>query len=126
MELNTKSAICLTSALSYYNLSDEIVTKAYVLVDASFYKKTGGQCILFRKRSPYWEVGIDEKKGFNITSIDRTIVESAFYKSHTGWDGTQAIKYSIDNKITTVQKLYEMAKKLDYLKKIRAHLEVFI
>ena len=66
MELNTKSAICLTSALSYYNLSDEIVIEPVVLVDASFYKRTD-QCVLFRKRTPNWKIGIDEKEGFNIT-----------------------------------------------------------
>lgn len=124
-ELNTRSAICLSSALSYYDLSDQIVTRPFVLVDATFYIKTD-QCILFRKRNPKWDIGIEQKEGFKITSIERTIVESVYHKSHTGWDGIKALKYSIENKITTVTKVHEIAKKLGCEKKILPNLEVFI
>ena len=120
-----KSAICLTTSLSYYQLSDDIVQKPIFLVSHSF--KSKKQSIhLFRKRNPYWSVGITQKKGFCITSLERTIVESMIYKKWTGHEGFTALKKAVTKGKTDIFQVIELSKKLGYSRRLAPYFEVFL
>lgn len=122
--LNYKAAICLQTALTFYELSDEFINVPSLLVDNTTYShdKT---IHLFRKRKPHWDKGINEEDGFLITSIERTIVESMVYKKWAGWEGIKALRLVLKEKKTDIYKISKIAKELGYYKRIEKNLEVF-
>ena len=120
-----KNAICLTTALSYYQLNDDIITTPVFLVDHSLKSKKQSIC-LFRKRNPCWSIGIQQKKGFLITSLERTIVESMIYKKWTGQKGLTALKQAILERRTNIFKVIKLSKQLGYSKRLAPYFEVFL
>ena len=123
--ISGKSALCLGDALSYYQLSDEIVTTPMFMVDHGV--KTNVDAIrLYRARNPKWEVGIEKKKGFWITSLERSIVESMIHKDKVGHEGYSALKKAIFSNKTNIFKIIKMAEKLGYKKRLAPYFEVFI
>lgn len=126
--INGKSAICLITALSYYGLSDEIVTKPWFLVE---HKKVEGlqkkNIHLFRKRDPKWQIGIKKKNGFFITSIERSIVEClAYKKTITGYEGVYALRKAIQKKLIKLDSVYDIAEKLGYMRRVSGILEAYL
>ena len=80
--IGTPSAISLLSALSYYNLTDTIPNKIWLIVPIS--KRTRRRDLrLLRITNPHWDIGIDKKQGYWITSINRTLVDIFIYKKHS-------------------------------------------
>lgn len=123
--INNKSAVCLNDALSYHQLSNEIVTKPVFIVDHSV-KSSINTIRLHRARDPKWEIGIDRKKGFWVTSLERSIVESMVHTDKTGREGYIALKKAIFDKKTTIFKVIKMAEALGYKKRLAPYFEVFI
>ena len=118
------SAICLLSALEHYNLTDHIVKKTWLMVPIA--KRTSIANIrLFRKKSPRWNVGIENKKLYSITNIERTLVESMVYRRRLGSDvAIFALKKAIKSNKTTLNKVWNMAGELGYKNRIKSIIEV--
>ena len=107
-----KSAVCLMSALSQYNLTDEIPKQTWLLVNAdgrSYHKDIR----LYRSRNPNWKIGILKADGYQITSLERTIVDAIKLKKKFGNLGIEALKKALKEKLTTASKIMDMATKLD-------------
>ena len=121
------SAICLQSALSYYNLTDIIPKKVWILVSAT---KTSHQkdLRLWRRRQPKWNIGIKTIGKLKITSIERTIVECLRHKELIGGPGEaiSALKRAFNDKKTTTTKLLSMANKLKVKDRILPYLEALL
>ncbi len=120
------SAICLTSALSYYRLTDIVVTKPWILVDHTTTSRS--KIIqLFRKRNPMWDIGIEDIDGIRITSVERTIVESIAYRNTlTGYEGIYALRKAIFQHKVNLQDLMKIARQLGYTKRVDSVLEAYL
>lgn len=106
------SAVCLLSALSFYNLTDEIPRKVWLMVEAD--RRSYRRDIrLFRSRDPKWNVGIDNADGYRITNVERTIVECLVHQKKLGHLGIEALKRAIKDKKTKLGKVMDMATKLN-------------
>ena len=117
------SAICLISALSYYGISDVIPRKTWIMVPhtkRSQYKELKLQ----RTRAPTWDVGIDAHNGYNITNIERTIVEAICNRTTIGTQiAIEALRRSVQSKKTTLSKIMSMAKQLEVLHRVLPYIE---
>lgn len=119
------SAICLLSALSYYNLTDEIPKKTWVMVPHS--KLSRHQNLyLVRIRSPRWDVGIDKHEGFWITSIPRTIADAFAHPQIIGSQvAIDSLRRAINENLTSIGAIYEMALELHIGHRILPYVELF-
>lgn len=107
--LGYPSAVCLFSALSYYNLTDEIPKKIWMMVKDNKTSRRH-EIRLFRHRNPHWEIGINKTKAFWITNVARTIIDIFAHPQIVGANiATQALKQAIKEKQTTVREIYEMS-----------------
>jgi len=124
--LGKDSAICLLSALSYYELTDVIPRKVWVMVPVN--KRSMRKSLhLFRARSPKWNVGIIKKSSFQITSLERTLIDCFLndkYFSKT--EIIHSIKESLRNRLTSGTKILKMSDQLGVKSKILPYLEVII
>lgn len=115
--IGVKSAVCLISALAFYDLIDEIPKKIWLLVEID--KKTQIESIrLFRSREPNWDTGVLNEDGYMITDINRSIVDSIVQSSEIGDLGLKALKSALKTKKTTGDEIIAMAKKLGSLNKV--------
>jgi predicted transcriptional regulator of viral defense system len=123
LRIKGRSAICLLSALSIYNLTDLIPKKVWLLVDKQ--KRTiHSDLRLFRTRNPHWKTGIVQNRGYAITSIERTLVECLVHRRLLGTNtAIAAIKTAIARKETTLSKLVDMAVKLEVYHRILPYIE---
>ncbi len=112
LRLNSKSAVCLLSALEFYHLTDLISKKVWLMVDKQ--KRTAKTDIrVFRTASPHWEIGICREKGYSITTIERTLVDCLIQRKLIGTHtAIKAIKTAISRKETTMAKVINMAARL--------------
>ncbi len=119
-------AICLWSALVYYDLTDEIDLKTWVMV-SSERRKTHKNIRLVRLKDPHWKIGIIKEKDYWVTSLERTIIDSLTYPRYVGtMAATTALKRALQSKLINISNLVEMASQLGSLKKIYPRLEAFI
>lgn len=110
--IKRQSAVCLISALSHYNLTDEIPKQTWLLVNAegrSYHKDIR----LYRSRNPNWKIGIVKADGYQITSLERTIVDAIKLKKKIGNLGIEALKKALKEKLTTASKVMDIATKLN-------------
>ena len=123
-KVGKRTAICLLSALTYYGLTDTIAKQIWVMVEAS--KRIKSPNIkLYRARDPRWKIGIVEKQGYSITSLERTVVDSLTLKSVVSPRiGIEALKKAISNHQTTASKILEIASRLGVKHRILAYIEV--
>ena len=123
LRIRGRSAICLLSALSVYNLTDVIPKKVWLLVDKQ--KRTIHTDLrLFRTRNPHWKTGIVQNHGYAITSIERTLVEGLVHRRLLGTKtAIAAIKIAITRKETTLSKLIDIAVKLKVEHRIFPYIE---
>ena len=120
------SAICLLSALEYYDLSDEISQKIWVMVPRNKRSKRK-EVKLFRCSNPEWVIGIKKSKEFWITNIDRTLIDCLYYQKYLGpFIAIKAIKIAIADKKTTLLNIANMAKKLGRYEKIKSYIEAIL
>jgi predicted transcriptional regulator of viral defense system len=124
--LKCKYAICLLSALSYHQLTDQIVDDVWVLIDhSSAIRHTGIRFL--RKRDPMWDRGIECMDGIYITDINRTLVESIIYKSKLGPNETySALLNAINHNKTKPWDIMKMAKSMGVVERIEKYMEPFI
>ena len=71
----TPSAICLGSALQHYGLSERLTGKIQILIPYEASVPKSRTLKVIRSRAPNWNIGINKKKKFAITSLERTIVD---------------------------------------------------
>ena len=123
LRIGTSSAVCLLSALEYYDLTDAISRAVWLLVPAE--KQTRFKGVrLFRKRNPQLEIGIVQKEGYQITSLERTLAECLAEHRRIGVKiAVQALRYAISKKKTTLSKVANAAIHLGVFEKIRPYLE---
>lgn len=117
-----KSAVCLISALAYYNLIDEIPKQTWLLVNTNqrSYQK---DIRLFRSHKPRWNIGIEIADGYQISNIERTIVDAIGYQHRLGNIGIEALKKALREKLTSANKVMEMATRLKVVDKILPYLQ---
>lgn len=104
-----KSVIGGVTALFHYNLIEQVPRSIWVLVP--YEKKTTDRfyrCIR-TKASP--TIGVVERTGYRITGIERSIIEAFRYSSKIGLrTAVQAMKGALSQKLTSENKIYEMAR----------------
>lgn len=121
--VGTESAVCLLSALSYYQLTDLIPKQVWLMVPAS--KRTSNKSVkLFRTRKPSWKIGIEKHNGYKITDLERTLVDSLSNKSVISKRvGIDALKLAIYEKKTNLNKIIKMANALEVKHRILPYIE---
>ncbi len=123
LRVGSPSAICLLSALSYYDLTDAIARKTWIMVPAS--KRTRYYDLkLLRSRNPNWQIGIEKGQGYWITTLERTIVDALCARTRIGTQvATGALRKAVQSKKTTLGKIMDMAKQLGVVHRIRSYIE---
>lgn len=125
IRVGKQSAICLLSALAYYNLTDQIPKKIWIMLPArkrSIHKDLR----VFRSRNPKWKIGIADHKNFKITTIERTIVESLVNRKILGSTVVmEALRKALKEKKTNLNAILEMGKKLNLDNRIFHIIEAF-
>lgn len=123
MRIDGPSAVCLLSALAFYGITDHIPKKVWLLVPEN--KHTAHKDIrLLRSRSPHWKIGIEKHKGYSITNIERTIVDSLVLKRILSVQiGMSAFKSALSDKKTTLDKVFKMTKALGVDHRVKAYIE---
>lgn len=119
-------AICLWSALVFYDLTDEIDRETWVWVPLS--KRVKSKSIhAVRRANPQWRTGIDKHEGYWITSIERTLVEALAYPRYIGTLAAHsAMRRALSKKQTDISKILTMAKQLNFFHRIENVLETYI
>lgn len=120
------SCICLLSALEHYHLTDEITRGTWILVPNN--KQIQGKDLkLVRSRNPHWNTGIEKRKGYWITTIDRTLIDAIVYKRFFGTQiPLSALKQALAEKKITLRSFNNMAKKMGVAERVRPYIEIFI
>lgn len=119
-------AICLWSALVYYDLTDEIDRKTWVMAPSNR-RRTYINIRMVRVKNPQWNIGILREESYWITTLERTIIDCLVYHRFVGtMAATVALKRAIQAKMTNISNLIDMASRLGCLKKVYPRLEVFI
>lgn len=123
MRIGKPAAVCLISALSFYDLTDTIPRKIWLMVPHEKRSKHKDLRLL-RTRNPLWKTGVDRHPEFWITSIDRSIVDMLTYRSLFGSQlALDALREAIRKKKTTLSNILEMANKLEVSHRIRPYIE---
>lgn len=121
-KLKEKSAICLWSALSYYNITEQVPSTIWAIVpypyDSKYVKP-------LRLKDPRWEIGIVEHNGFSITSIERTLIECFLNPKYVAVSESFAsLKEALKDKKTSMKKLLTIAEQLGVKEKIYPFIEI--
>jgi predicted transcriptional regulator of viral defense system len=121
-KLKEKSAICLWSALSYYNITEQVPSTIWAIVpypyDSKYVKP-------LRLKDPRWEIGIVEHNGFSITSIERTLIECFLNPKYVAVSESFAsLKEALKDKKTSMKKLLTTAEQLGVKEKIYPFIEI--
>lgn len=120
--MGDKSCICLFSAFYYYGITDEIPDRVWVYVPISKYSHLENLKIV-RKRNPHWDIGIINKKGVMITNIHRTVIDALSDKKHvTESESMKIARTALKEKLTTLNELVLMAKKLNVYNRVKLKL----
>jgi predicted transcriptional regulator of viral defense system len=107
-----KSAICLLSALEFYNLTDQITDTVWIMVPQEK-RCSSKKLTLFRRRMPQWSIGIKRHRGFRITNIERTLIDCLTYPSKVPkMEAIAALKKALRQKKTDLSKVFQMAERL--------------
>lgn len=121
--VGSTSAICLLSALEFYNLTDQIPKKTWLMVPAD--KKTTNRKIrLLRSRNPMWKIGIIKKDGYQVTSIERTLVDCLINRTSIGSSvAIKALKEALSSEKTKLADIIKVAKKMKVYHRIELIIE---
>ena len=121
--VGSTSAICLLSALELYNLTDQIPKKTWLMVSAD--KRTANNKIrLLRSRNPMWKIGIIKEDGYQVTSVERTLVDCLIHKKLIGSSvAMEAIKEALSSKKTKLADIIKVAKKMKVYHRIELIIE---
>ena len=119
------SAVGLISALVFYNLTDEIPKKVWLIVEIKK-RSIRKEIQLFRCKNPHWNIGIINADGYKITNLERTIIDLINYQSRFGNTGIQALKKALHEKRTTLQKIVNMAEDLGVGSRLSPYIQVLL
>lgn len=120
--LGKPSCICLWSAASFYDLTDEIIDKTWAYVPYGKFSHLDS-IVVVRKRNPKWEIGIEEIEEIRITTIERTIIDAMTSRRHFSRSSAfKLAKQALKNELTTLKKLQNMARDLGVLKRVESEL----
>jgi predicted transcriptional regulator of viral defense system len=122
--LGEPSVICLWSALSFHQLTEQVPEQVWAYVSIGKYSHLNTVRVV-RKINPFWDIGIETIEGVRITDVNRTLIDALYDKKHISEAESfkmvlQALK---DNK-TTIKKLADMAQKLGVSKKLKLKLSL--
>ncbi len=120
------SAICLHSALHYYGLDHDIPEKCWIMVP--FTKRCAHKSIrVYRSRNPRWDIGINSQDGFQITTLERTLVDALTNPRAIELDqAIAALKVALDKNLTDFHKIIAMAGKLNLVNKISQLIQIMV
>lgn len=105
------------SALAYHCLTDIVPTQIWVFVPSN--RRTENPIYRLIRTSKNTSVGIEKHRWFQITSLERTIVDSFRYASKVGIDvGLLAGRQAVREQRTSAEKILEMARSLGFEKYI--------
>ena len=123
--MGDKSAICLLSALSFYQLTDIIPKKVWIMVDAKKRSRNKNLKIL-RKRNAKWSIGIIKTRQYQITSVERTLIDCLLDASFPKAEVLSSIRLAITNQMTDGTKILKMAEKLKVKDKVLPYLQAIV
>ena len=108
------SAIAGLTALFHYNLIEEVPNQIWVLVKSQInHRNDNSRYRLIRTKSSF-KSGIKKHDFFQITNLERTLIESRRYSSKIGLStGISACRKALNNGMTTEKKMANMADKLN-------------
>lgn len=121
-KLKERSAICLWSALSYYNITEQVPSLIWAIVpypyDSKYVKP-------IRVKEPRWDIGIVKHDGFSITSIERTLIECFLSPKYVAVSESFAsLKEALKDKKTSMKKLLATSDDLGVTDKIYPFIEI--
>jgi len=121
-KLKEKSAICLWSALSYYQITEQVPSMIWAILPYPYDSKYVRP---LRLKDPQWDIGIEKHDGFLITSIERTLVESFLNPKYVAAsEAFASLKLALKDKKTSMIKLLATAEQLGVKEKIYPFIEI--
>lgn len=123
MIVGKPSALCLLSALSHHQLTDIIPKATWIMVPNK--KRTQHSKLrIFRTINPRWTIGIQKENGYQVTDVDRTLVDCLTQKRLIGTQtAIEALRQAIKNKNTTLDRVLKMAARLKVAHRIIPYIE---
>ena len=122
--LGEPSAICLWSALSFHELTEQVPEQIWVYVPIEKYSHLNTVRVV-RKRNPLWEIGIETVEGIRVTDINRTLIDALNDKKHISEaESFKMTVQALKDKKTTIKKLAEMANRLGVGKRLKLKLSL--
>jgi predicted transcriptional regulator of viral defense system len=117
-----EAAIGGLSALFYYNLIEQVPTQTWVIVTPRVWTKEKGYRLLRTKLGT--DIGVEDKEGFRIVSIERALIESLRFSTKIGTaTALKAVRAALKNKQTNLAKLRKMANALKLEPTLVRHIE---
>jgi len=118
------SAVCLLSALEFYNLTDEIPNRIWMMVPES--KRVRSEALkIVRCRQPKWDKGFHKNKDYWITTIERTLIDCIVYKRIVGQQvALSALKLALREKRIKLGNLYEIARSIGAARALKPYIEI--
>lgn len=111
------------TALSYYGLTEEVPDRIWILVPPEIRSPSLKYRVIRTKQS--LEIGILEKDGYRIVSVERAILDGLWYRSKIGEAmALAAARRAIKTKRVTRQKLFNTAQELDQIKILEKYWEL--
>lgn len=121
-KLKEKSAICLWSALSYYDITEQLPSLIWAIVPYPYDSKYVRP---IRLKEPRWDIGIVEHDGFSITSIERTLIECFLNPKYVAVsEAFASLKSALKDKKTSMKKLLSTAEALGVKDRIYPFIEI--
>lgn len=121
-KLKEKSAICLWSALSYYDITEQVPSLIWAIVPYPYDSKYVRPV---RLKDPQWDIGIIKHDGFSITSIERTLIECFLNPKYVAVsEAFASLKSALKDKKTSMKKLLVTAEQLGVKEKVYPFIEI--
>ena len=122
-----KSAIGGLSALFYYGLTEQVPEQVWLIVpssrkDESIQKKY--KCL---RTHTSLRIGIDKKKHFKITNVERTLLEAMKFATKIGQrTAISSTRKAFNEKLTTEKKLVQMSSRLKMKNVLKKYWEAIV
>ena len=108
-----KSAIGGLSALFYYGLIEQVPEQVWLIVPSSRKDESAQRKYKCLRTHTSLKIGIDKKKHFKITNIERTLLEAMKFATKIGQrTAISSARKAFKEKLTTEKKLVQMSSRL--------------
>lgn len=125
VKFGSDSAIGGMTALFYYNLIEQVPGQVWVLVSPT--KRVSSKNYRLIRTKTRLDVGIIEKDGYRIVSLERAIIEGFKLATKIGErTALRACRTAIQQKQTTLKKIGSMAEKLGMSRQWTKHFEAVL